>query len=152
MTLSERFWSKISIVHDPNSCWEWCAGLTDGYGRFYVNADNQSARATHVLWFILYGEWPTKWILHKCDNPKCVRPSHLFEGTAKENAADCISKGRFSYSDGHPKLTPANVREIRELYTQGNLSQYDLAPLYGVSRSAIKHVLSGKTWRTVEGL
>ena len=89
MNLYLRFWSKVLIGDD---CWNWIGGKSAGYGRFGIG--QRVEIASRVAWYLWMGEWPHRFILHKCDNPSCVRPSHLFEGTQKDNMMDCSQKGR----------------------------------------------------------
>lgn len=142
-----RFFSKI--VPDPNTgCWLWTAAVTSrGYGRFRFNNGHKSAH--RMSWFIHHGVWPSNLILHKCDTPACVNPSHLFEGNHKDNIRDMISKGRKKLGaptrgelSGMAKLTEKDVFEIRN----SNLSQRTLAKIYNVSRTAIKDARSGRRW------
>ncbi len=88
----EHFWSKVNKTDD---CWVWQGGQTPfGYGHFYWHKRRFAAH--RVAWELQFGP-PVKCILHRCDNPACVRPSHLFEGTRTENMQDCISKGRANH-------------------------------------------------------
>ena len=81
-----RFWEKI---HRTNNCCNWTAFKAHGYGRF------DGMRAHRFAWEITYGAIPNgAFILHKCDNPSCVKPTHLFLGTQKDNMNDMILKGR----------------------------------------------------------
>ncbi len=101
-------------VAAPETCWEW-GGYLDGkgYGAHWVKAEGKMLRAHHVAYFIAYGIRP-KYILHECDNRKCVNPSHLAEGTHQENMRDASARGRYSgphkteCSQGHP-LAPWNT-------------------------------------------
>lgn len=114
-----------------DSCWEWTGAKTKGYGVFWILEKRRSVYATHVLWELIVGPVPEgRWLLHRCDNPGCVRPSHLFLGTQKDNMADCAKKGRnggakFQSSKthcphGHPYNeentyhSPAGIRACRE--------------------------------------
>lgn len=94
------FWCKVDKNGPvPNHCqwigccWEWL-GTVDkrGYGRVYMN--ERGLFAHRVAYAIHYGGCPRLLVCHHCDNPKCVRPSHLFLGTHKDNAQDCSAKGR----------------------------------------------------------
>jgi HNH endonuclease len=94
-TLEERFWSKVIKTE---TCWLWqgCKkgeGIKQQYGGFKIKGKMYVAH--RVVWFLTYGTWPSQWVLHKCDNPPCVNPDHLFEGTPKDNTQDSIKKGRF---------------------------------------------------------
>lgn len=114
-TLSARFWAKIDKT---GSCWEWRGAVSgNGYPCFKINGRQHNAM--RAAWYVVYGEMPPRHIhvCHHCDNRRCVRPDHLFLGTAKDNAQDMIAKGRKAYptrtqthcKNGHP-LVPGNLR------------------------------------------
>lgn len=90
--LTERFFEKV-LITPFHECWEWIGSKRgDGYGQFSIK---RRAKKTHqVSWFIHTGKWPTKWVLHKCDNPGCVRPEHLYEGTMQDNINDMVNRKR----------------------------------------------------------
>jgi hypothetical protein len=91
--LSERFLKKVKKFQD--GCWEWTGATnTKGYGQIRVGEKKGNALAHRVAWFLEYGKWPELHVLHRCDNSKCVRISHLFEGTQKDNMMDASIKGR----------------------------------------------------------
>lgn len=84
----ERFWTK---VYKTNSCWFWLGAIKEkGYGAFMFPP---TKRAHHVAWFLTFGKWPEKNLLHTCDTPQCVNPAHLREGTNLENHQDSAKKG-----------------------------------------------------------
>jgi hypothetical protein len=93
---------------------------------------------------------------HTCDNPQCVRPSHLFWGTRKENMQDAAKKGRLLGRDhvvgeacGMARLSPTTVRMARKMIRLG-LSSYQIARAFDVHRSTINHAIAGKTWAHVK--
>lgn len=90
----KRFWSKVAFTANPNKCWEWQAGKTKyGYGELMIK--NKQVYAHRLSWELTYGEIPDGlFVCHKCDNPKCVNPNHLFLGTNLDNVRDMVSKGR----------------------------------------------------------
>jgi hypothetical protein len=90
-TLEERFWSKVDVC-GPDECWEWTAyRLPAGYGTF-----GRPTTTTHrIAWQLTNGPIPEgMFVCHKCDNPPCVNPAHLFVGTQQDNLRDMWSKGR----------------------------------------------------------
>lgn len=134
------FWTKALATGE---CWEWQARRDkDGYGYFAFRGSMR--RAPVVAWFMAYGEWPKGTIMHTCDNPPCIRPSHLKVGTMKENIQDMLRKGRAKRA----KLTPGEVVVIRSRHRAGE-SVATLAYDYGVGRNAITNILSGRTWQAI---
>jgi len=100
----ERFWSYVNIG-DLFSCWEWNGLLSKrGYGQYNINGKRiLSHRLSYKLY---YGELPDdKFICHKCNNPKCVNPFHLYAGTPKDNVADMIRAGRHAWQNQGKKVS-----------------------------------------------
>jgi len=145
--IEESFWEK---VQKTDGCWVWTGGgkTNDGYGQLHRNGT--TVRAPRLSWRIHFGQIPEgHHVLHRCDNPACVRPDHLFTGTDADNMADSRLKGRHAHGETHgfAKLTDLLVIQIRREYACGSLGQSDLAEKYGVSRGAIQNVVEGTTWR-----
>lgn len=133
-------------------CWEWKgAKNTQGYGNFRLNGTVVGAH--RAAWFFEKGYFPANQVLHKCDNPACVRPSHLFEGTHAENMKDMASKRRGSGPKGEKartaKLTAKKVKAIRSLYKNENISFKELGSMFGVSDRAISQIVNRQTWSHV---
>lgn len=150
-SLQERFWAKVD-KSNLSGCWLWL-GARAGIGNYGVIWDGRQKRAHRVIWEMLNGPIPEGFDLcHHCDNPLCVNPSHLFLGTRSANNNDSVRKGRWNrpLGENHPKhkLTNVQVLEIRE----SPKSQRKIANQYGVSRSAIRQILSGKSWNHVQSL
>ncbi len=133
------FWSRAAITANPEKCWIWLDGLTGGYGS--VKYQNKSYRASILAWYFAHNEMPPLHVCHKCDNPKCVNPNHLFLGTNAENHLDKILKGRQAR-----KLLPADAFVIKSLAADG-MRQKAIAIQFGVSQSAISAVVHGRTHR-----
>lgn len=100
------------------------------------------------MWEEIFGKIPKGLsILHKCDNPSCINPAHLFLGTQADNIKDMRSKGRNPKGEdyNHAKLNNNDVRNIRLLLLEG-MPQTKIALLHNVSRTAIYHIKTGQTW------
>ena len=104
-TVEKRFWAKVDkfgpvLVRRLGRCWVWTAYRRNGYGRM-GDGNRKLVTVTRVSWELAYGKIPEeKYILHKCDNPACVRPTHLFLGTYQDNVRDMFSKGRGNPASG----------------------------------------------------
>lgn len=84
------FWDK---VNKTDTCWNWTAsGRGQGYGVFRYEGKLYDSH--RFSWYLKHNCWPEKWILHTCNNRKCVNPDHLYEGTPKQNYADMRNSGR----------------------------------------------------------
>jgi uncharacterized protein YfaT (DUF1175 family) len=125
-------------------CWNWKGCIGDvGYGVMSIN--NQAIRVHRVSWFVHNGEIPEgKYVLHTCDNRKCVRPSHLFLGTHLDNMRDKIVKGHTPQQDWHwnNKIPESEMETLRKMISDG-ISQKMIAKKYGVSQSHISHIKTG---------
>lgn len=148
------FWSKVDRSGGPEACWEWQAGTTgSGYGRFKDGPRGQ-VMAHRFAWELTHGDIPEEMVIcHRCDNPPCCNPAHLFLGTVLDNVRDKIHKGRFRYATGESagaaKITEAAVREIRQLAEAGWLRR-DIAKRFDVSVSNVGLIVTRKTWRHVK--
>ena len=168
-SLRQRFWEKVSTISNgPNGCWEWKAargargvGLIKRYGNM--------GPAARVAWELTQGPiGEGLFVCHRCDNPGCCNPRHLFLGTPRDNTQDMIAKGR----DRHPrgddhvfrkcpervprgevrgnvKLTADQVREIRHRASSERISHRQLAKQYAVSRQLVDGIVSRERWQHV---
>lgn len=130
-------------------CWLW-TGYTTKYGYGQVTIGGQVLYTHRLAWELTNGPIPDgQWALHKCDNPPCCNPAHLFLGTQTENMADAASKLRMHNGEKHgiAKLTDVEVIEIRRLYASGDATLPALAKQFGVTISPIHAIVNGRTWK-----
>ena len=148
--LVDRFRS-IGWTVTPQGCWEW-NGARNGRNYGQINSGDRTPSgfmkpilAHRVAWEMENGPITGDLaVCHKCDNPPCVNPGHLFLGTKHENNTDMARKRRTLNGERRPqaKLTDAEVDEIRERYAAGGISQKDLGAQYGVSGSAVSAIVN----------
>lgn len=150
-----RFWAQ---VEKQASCWVWCGGLTrGGYGRIWGHG--RQYRAHRLSWIIHYGVIPEDlWVLHKCDNPLCVNPEHLWLGDHDDNMRDKYIKGRNCYGDENgsrthlatrprgerhsaAKLSNEEARMVFDAYHRGTETQKQLAVVHGISQQSISQIV-----------
>ncbi len=145
--LADRFREKVDMSGGPDACWNWVgASQVQGYGTIHVAEKRDKVRATHVAWFLEYGVWPKKWMLHTCDNPPCCNPRHLFEGDARSNNRDTVSKGRRPMGEAHHGaiLSDVDVQQVRERYDSGE-TVASIARLFPkVSEACIRDIAKGR--------
>jgi len=150
-TKEEIFWMNV-FIGDDNECWEWKSlSGTNQYGNTRFDGKGYS---THRLAYkLFYGNLPDDlYVLHKCDNPPCCNPNHLFLGTHQDNVDDREAKNRnkLPHSKGEDhglsKLTVDQVRLIRTYYNNGGWSYRRLAQKFGVSFGNIRKIVKRETW------
>jgi hypothetical protein len=151
----DRFWSQ---VEKTDSCWIWKGITSKGYGVFYLNQVRNKVRA-HRFSFLLSRGYLTEsdkiCVLHKCPGAHrrdCVNPNHLSEGDARENNLDSFKMGRRIARGSEvaaAKLNDEDVQLIRDIYGEFSVSYKILGKYFGVCRSIIKNVVSGRSWKHV---
>lgn len=150
-----RFWAQVQKQAD-DGCWEWQGAKSTqmGYGAMSLG-ERGSVQYTHRLsWQLAKGPIPAGLcVLHRCDNPPCVRPDHLFLGTRRDNMADKVEKGRQHRGEqtGGAVLVEAQVVEILTAYATGEFPILGLAGEYGVEEATIRAIVNGQTWAHVPG-
>jgi predicted XRE-type DNA-binding protein len=148
----DRFWNKVKKSKD---CWIRM-GCKVGLGYNVLSYLNKQEYAHRFSWRIHFGKIPKgKCILHKCDNPPCVNPKHLFIGTLGDNIHDMINKGRRGYTglqgEIHPdhKLTEKQILKIRNLYKKSSMTQQKIANIFGVKQGHINKIVNRKVWKHI---
>lgn len=150
-SLEERFWAKVERGDD---CWPWTGSRThNGYGTILVidpeTRQHRMERAHRASWRLHFGPIPDGMqVLHRCDVRACIRPDHLFLGTAADNTADMIAKGRMPVGQraANAKLTEDDVRRIRALAGAGR-TYVSIAAEFGVGDRAVARIVQGIRWR-----
>lgn len=162
VTAAERFWRRVAVA-GPDDCWPWIPDRGKGnYGGFWLNGTNRKAH--RVSWEFTHGELPVGVdVLHKCDNPPCCNPAHLFIGTDADNVADKCSKNRQAKGDRngsytHPEKRPRGERHgrvnvdhsqaqaIRERWETGEASKSQIARENGISRPQVLKIIERRHW------
>ncbi len=143
-----RFVSHVDTASHPTGCHIWLAGRTPkGYGHFWMNG--KTLMAHRVAYALVHPKMDgSKFVLHRCDNPSCVNPNHLFLGTANDNIQDMVSKGRQPKGSltKKSKLTEVSALQIYQLYHRYKRTQLQLAAKYAVTQAAIWYVVHDRTW------
>lgn len=145
-TIPVRFWNKVRITSDV--CWEWGGSCTkDGYAQFRLGP--RIRKAHQVCWEMFWGPIPEgKWVLHTCDNRRCVNPFHLWLGTRQDNIDDMVAKGRnlVPRKRRWKWMNRRNIRAIRSKYLKFKLTRDALAQEYRVSAPTIDRILDNITF------
>ena len=142
----KRFWDKVDKSGD---CWEWTACKDrGGYGK--LGRNGKTVKAHRLSWELANGPIPEGMhVCHKCDNPACCNPAHLFLGTPADNARDMKNKGRAAKGErnGQAKLDEDKVQVIKLL--KGRMTQEAIGGLFGVKQNQVSRIHSGKRWSHV---
>jgi len=163
--LIERYLAKVDKSGGPEACWPWTASLNKGYGQLGagpcppgVSRNSRRNILAHRFAYELEGGAVPDGmdVLHRCDNPRCCNPAHLFLGTQADNVSDMDAKGRRITPDrrgeghGNARLTENDVKEIRSLYASRTMSQSELGRLFGVTQVQISSIVRRESWRHIE--
>lgn len=147
----ERFWNCVD-KRGPDECWNWMR-YTDrkGYGRFRWGSPSEKRSVHRIAWELSNGDDAGELcVCHRCDNPKCANPGHLFVGTHADNMADKMTKGREARGEmvKQSGLLGRDVIDIRSRYARGSrlFGYRALGREYGVSGKAIRRIVKRITW------
>jgi hypothetical protein len=148
-------WERISsktVVDESTGCWVYKGHKNrDGYGRIFYEGNQRECH--RVVWELVFGVIPAGLcVCHKCDNPPCINPKHLFLGTHGDNTRDKMSKGRQRSLVGEDcprsKLRNEDIIQIRSRYTKG-ISQSELGREYKVAQSTIWRIVNSQRWKHI---
>lgn len=144
-TQKASFNARLKVVRE---CWVWQGGRNKaGYGQMRIGKPQFGAH--RIAYFLATGVNPVALnVCHKCDNPPCCNPSHLFLGTTKDNRHDCIEKGRWPCADMIGSLNPNAILTETEarIIRHSKASGKSLAARYGISESLVSGIKTGKLW------
>ncbi len=145
--LRRQVFSSYKI--DPVSgCWNWqMYSRSDGYGTLWFNGKHYYNYRL-MMHFALGFDLSSKlFVLHRCDNPRCINPAHLFIGTPRENSLDMVMKNRQAKGTEimSAKLTTKDVKKIRQMLADGK-PQIDIAKRFSVGQASISRIKTGETW------
>ncbi len=154
-TVQQRFFERVSKEgpsHPYNSgaekCWLW-TGSVDVYGYGDLRVDGKRMKAHRLSWMLHFGEVNSEThVLHCCDNPLCVNPSHLFLGTHQENMADMVRKGRVNYSGfvwAKSKLSESQRAQLIDMALSG-ISHTKISNHFGVTRAYVWQLAKANGW------
>lgn len=149
LTLKEKF---LSRVNKTETCWLWIGYRnTDGYGVIHLepHVKKFAHRVSYTL-FINPVIPDGAHVLHSCDNPSCVNPSHLRIGTHYDNMSDMVSRGRSLKGENH-NLSKLNVEDIKEirLLSKAGMKSPEIAKIFKVTESNVRHIVRRVTWKHV---
>jgi hypothetical protein len=161
--LADRFWARVLKT---DGCWLWTGHLVKGYGNLSEGGrKGRHLYAHRVSWSLANGQIPAGMnVLHKCDNPKCVRPDHLELGSHAKNLRDAVDRGlinadtqrRTGVVNGRAKITEADVRRIREVYASNQGKRYvkrgtciALANELEIDPEIVRRIAQRKLWKHI---
>ncbi len=144
--METRFWSFVDR-RGPDECWPWKGRCSpSGYALFIVSHREQ--RASRVVYKISTGRDLGELLAcHRCDNPACVNPAHIFPGTPTDNSQDAVRKGRQvrGVLSGKAVLDEAEVREIRRQVSSGEIQRV-VAERFGIAQTTVSAIIRRRLW------
>jgi len=152
----KRFWSKVDRTND---CWLWTGGRKNrgGYGGFYVRSKDNTVNCYKIAFCLEHkfdlDEIPEGIVIrHLCNNPVCVRPSHLALGTHKDNSKDMVLAGNSvaGVRNNRAKMSRDKVIEIRRMWSTGDFTKTDLADMFDIAGATVWQIVTNRTWRDPE--
>lgn len=143
----DDFWKSIDRTAGEDACWPWLASKSNrGYGKWHYNGKNLRS---HRFAFWLETNTNPEAVCHKCDNPSCCNPKHLFAGTNGTNNKDRAIKGRSAHPKG--ELHPASILNSEDVLfiKKSNLSRKDLAKKFNIHQMTVGQIIRGERWQHI---
>lgn len=149
---AERFWEKVAVGY-ADECWFWTGAMDErGVGQFWLHGE--VVRAPRLAWSLANGQpFPEDLVAcHRCDNPPCVNPAHIWPDTHQANVDDMTGKQRHPHGETHgaAKVTAEMVRAIRAEAALGLLSQEAIGQKYGISKWQVSNIARRLQWEHIE--
>lgn len=155
----DRFWVRVDRAKE-DECWEWQGSLdSSGYGN--LSESGKQGAAHRQAWELEHGNPGDDWVLHTCDNKKCVNPNHLYLGDHTQNMADAWDRGLMTPNNNLPpieerggedapgaKLSKKEAQEVKEMI--GDKTQEEIAIEYGITQTTVSQIKLGQTWECLE--
>lgn len=147
----------IAHISDSDKCLEW-SGALDIYGYGALTIERKVYKAHRFIYELLFGKLPSNIsVCHRCDNPKCVNPNHLWAGTHAENMKDMVSKGRLTKNraigerSGQSKITEKDVLEIRRIFRpySRKFGAPALGKRFGIAPTQVKNIIHRRNWKHI---
>jgi hypothetical protein len=163
-TLEKRFWEKVIKTDNIEDCWEWNGASRSKFGYGSISFNGKLIDSHRLSWMIFNNNYDIiskDYVCHKCDNPKCVNPNHLFLGNAKINAQDAYDKGRIIVPEGikfelghkplNAEIDKEKVIKIRDIiiYRKNNsikLNLKKLAKEHNVKYQTVRDISANRTY------
>lgn len=148
----------LNHTKEENDCWIWCSATRMKFGYGAIKVKGKTLSAHRYSYTLHHGDIPAgMFVCHKCDNPKCINPDHLFLGTNSDNMKDAYSKGRITLPTNggfklgnkpvNRKLTEEQVIQIKEiLKTRGKTTLREIAEQFGVNQYVIRDINCGRSY------
>ena len=134
-----------SVENETSGCWEWFGTITRGYGKY-------KGYQAHRLAWLAFKDIPPLgfYVLHTCDNRKCVNPEHLYLGTQSDNMRDMWQRGGRTHNTAIAKYNWDIVNKIRSLYKTGDYSFAELGRRFGMNRSMVYKIVNEQIWKPID--
>ena len=162
--LAYRFWSKVAVIDDEDSCWEFTGSRRpvegEEYGMFRISQQQKHPIGAHRVAFMLANGAMPEVGRHTCDNPPCCRPSHIIDGTHLDNMRDRSERGRYGgwtrkdqtgEKNAIAVLTDDLVIQARQI-VKGGTTHAVAADLLGVDRANLTYAVTGRTWGHLDAI